>query len=181
MKILKYSAMSLLLVTALNVQSQALRMVGYAGEVVLTNGDAFTVSGPTLEICEAEFNRVAAEETAASGERLYEGRAGSQKCTQSFIYRSPTAPATSQSSAATLLPELPIPPICLSCLIFDYPGLIKDLYPDHHQLVLSYVKDFKVNQYNQELINLQQQYKHQLAGFEKKMFALEEALSEHLK
>ena len=181
MKILKYTAMTLLLVTAITAQSQALRLVGYAGEVVLTNGDAFAVSGPTLAACEDEFNRVLEEQMAATGATLYEGRSGAQRCTMSFIYRSPTAPATSLSGAATLLPELPIPPLCLSCLIFDYPGLIKDLYPDHHQLVQSYVQQFKIDQYNQALINLQNQYRGHLAGFEKKMFALEEQLAEQAK
>ena len=174
----KYILLALLSLTALNAYSQALRLTGYEGVVVLTNGDTFAVSGPTYNVCKDEFDQVVDEQTSATGAEVYYGRSGTQKCTPGFVYRSPTAPGTSLSTAGELIPELPIPPRCLSCLVFDYPGLIKDIFPDHSQLVESYVQTYKIDQYNQALLNLQNQYKSNLDQFEKKMFELEEYLSD---
>lgn len=171
MKFFKYTLLMLLTLTALNTHSQTLRVTGYAGLVVFLDGSRFPVSGATLQECEDNFNDVAGEE------ELYEGKLGTQYCAPSFIYRSPTAPNGSLTPAEVIIPQLPMPPLCLSCPLFGYPELIKDMYPDHSQQVQGYVQQYKIDQYNQDLINLQNQYKSNLTGFEKKMFALEEALS----
>ncbi len=176
MKKSKYMIWGLLLFTALTAQSQSLRIVGYEGEVVLTNGDSFTVSGATLEQCQEAFEQVADEQTSATGESLYYGRSGTRACTPSFVYRSPTAPATDQSSAAVFMPRLPLPPVCLSCPVFDHPGLIKEIYPDHVQLVQKYVNKFKIDQYNKELMDLQSRYKNNLDAFEKTLYDLEQSM-----
>jgi hypothetical protein len=178
MKKFNYLLLTLLSLTALNAQSQSLRLTGYEGVVVLTNGSRFEVSGGNYTVCKDEFDRTIDEQTAITGADVYYGLSGTQNCTPNFIYRSPTAPGASLSPAAELIPQLPIPPRCLSCLIFEYPGLIKDIFPDHSQLVESYVQTYKIDQYNQDLLNLQNQYKSNLEQFEKKMFQLEEYLAE---
>ncbi|WP_133566464.1 hypothetical protein [Marinicella litoralis] len=177
MKIFKFTLLALLAITAMSAQSQTLRLVGYQGEVVLTNGATFAVSGATLSQCEEAFDQVVDEQTAATGEAVFYGRSGTQHCTPNYVYRSPSAPSTSLSSAAKIIPQIPGPPTCLSCLVFEHPNLIKDLYPDHHQLVEDYVKTYKIDQYNKDLRDLQNQYQANLAAFEKDMFALEEYLS----
>lgn len=177
MKYMQCLILTLLLSTAIDAHSQALRLIGYEAEVVPTSGsETYPISAPTREACEDRFNNKVAEIEAA-GDEVFWGRSGTQRCTPVFIYRSPTAPATSLSPAVSLWPRVPFPPVCLSCPIFDHPDLVKELYPQHHDLVMDYAQYFKIDQYNQDLHDLQNQYRSQLIGFEKKMFALEEQLS----
>ncbi|KAA3639788.1 MAG: hypothetical protein DWP95_09755 [Proteobacteria bacterium] len=155
--------------------SQALRVVGYEGELIFVDISipAITVRGATQRECEENF------ESARAGRELYYGiRSGTQECVPIFVYRSPTAPSFSLNPAVTILPEIPWPPVCLSCPLFDNLELVKQLYPDHNQVVMGYVKSFGVDQYNEELNALNQRYSKQLEGFERKMMALDDYLED---
>lgn len=166
----------LAMVMASVAHSQALRIVGYEGELVFNDDlipDTITVRGATIQECDENFN-------AAQGDRdLYYGtRFGTQECVPLFVYRSPTAPSFSTSPAVSVWPEIPLPPVCLSCPIFDDLSLVKKLYPHDMNEVMGYVKSFDVDKYNQELKALNNRYAKRLENFERKMMALDDYLQD---
>lgn len=166
------------LILCLNVtwaHGQTLRIVGYEAELVFvdTRIEPITVRGATLSACEDNFN------AARAGRDLYYGkRYGTQECVPLFVYRSPTAPGFALSPAVTLMPQIPWPPRCLSCPVFEDAELVKRLYPDHSQLVNKYVKQYKIDEYNLALKALNRQYSQWIEGFEQKMMALDDYLEE---
>lgn len=165
----------LAMVMASVAHGQALRVVGYAGELVFVDVsiDPISVRGATLQECQDNFN------AARAGRDLYYGiRRGTQECVPLFVYRSPTAPAFSLSPAVTLMPQIPWPPVCLSCPVFDDLSLVKKLYPHDLNEVMDYVNTFDVDKYNQELKALNSRYAKRLENFERKIMALDDYLQD---
>ncbi len=166
-----------LLLASINAHSQALRINGYAGELVFRDGHRIPVSGATMAECRQNYEDEKNDYDPDDDIGLYTGRDGNQPCVPLFVYRSPVAPSVDPIPGLVLWPEIPVPPVCLSCPWFDEPLIIEKLYSNHAELVHDYVKSFKIDQYNQALRDLQLQYQDQLTGFEQKMFALDQYLS----
>lgn len=156
--------------------AQALRIVGYEGELVFTDGHVITVSGATQADCEANFRSEQRAYETSSGERLYHGRNGTQPCVPVFIYRSPKAPSYEVHPGLVLWPELPIPPVCLSCPWLEDWKIVEQIYPDHVGEVAEYVKAFGIDQYNAELRDLQQRYEDNIKAFEHTMYQLDQSI-----
>lgn len=167
-----------LLLMSFDSSAQALRIVGYEGELVFTDSHTITVSGPTQAICEAEFLNEQRAYEASSGERLYHGRNGTQPCVPVFIYRSPKAPSYEVHPGLVLWPELPFPPVCLSCPWLEDLNILERIYPDHTNDVLGYVKAFGIDQYNMELRDLQERYQDNIKAFEHKMYQLDQSIQD---
>ena len=174
MKVL-FLILAMAMAMASETHGQALRLVGYEGELVFVDVriDPITVRGATLQECQDNFN------VARAGRDLYYGiRRGTQECVPLFVYRSPTAPAFSLSPAVTLMPQIPGPPVCLSCPVFDDLSLVKKLYPHDLNEVMDYVNTFDVDKYNQELKALNSRYAKRLENFERKIMALDDYLQD---
>jgi len=167
-----------LLMMSFDSSAQALRIVGYEGELVFTDNHRIPVSGPTQAICDAEFLRQQRAYEAMSGARLYHGRSGTQPCVPLFIYRSPKAPSYEVHPGLVLWPELPIPPVCLSCPWLEDLDIVERIYPNHVNDVLGYVKAFGIDQYNLELRDLQERYHDNIKAFEHKMFQLDQSIQD---
>ena len=167
-----------LLLMAFDSSAQALRIVGYEGELVFTDGHVIPVSGATRADCEANFRSEQSAYEASSGERLYYGRNGTQRCVPLFIYRSPKAPSYEVHPGLVLWPELPIPPVCLSCPWLEDLDIVERIYPNHVNDVLGYVKAFGIDQYNLELRDLQERYHDNIKAFEHKMYQLDQSIQD---
>jgi hypothetical protein len=158
--------------------SQALRIVGYEGEVVLTNGVREPVSGATQAACEADFASTLARLDPTGTIGLYHGRNGTQPCVPRFIFRSPTAPSFELPPGVVLWPEIPVPPVCLSCPWLEDLKIVEQIYPDHVNDVAEYIQAFKIDQYNMELRDLQERYQHNIKQFEHKMYELDKHVND---
>ena len=134
-----------LLLMSFDSTAQALRIVGYEGELVFTDGHVIPVSGATQADCEANFRSEQSAYEASSGERLYYGRNGTQHCVPSFIYRSPKAPSFDVHPGLVMWPEIPFPPVCLSCPWLEDWKIVERIYPDHAGEVTEYVKAFGID------------------------------------
>ncbi len=54
--------------------------------------------------------------------------------------------------------QWPVPPICLSCPYFDIEDYLKRINPAQAKKVKDLMYDFNIDGYNEDVINLQQQY-----------------------
>ncbi len=167
-----------LLTISVDGYSQTLRINGYAGELVFQDSHRIPVFGATMPECRHMYEEEKDRYDPHGSIGLYTGRDGNQPCVPQFVYRSPTAPSASPIPALVLWPEIPVPPLCLSCLWFDdFDNVIK-LYPNHAGEVKNHIKHFKIDQYNQAIREVQDKYLNNIEGFEQKMFALDEYLAE---
>ena len=161
------TVLTLVLLTCAS-NSQAVT-IGYTGLVVFTDGTTFHPAGETMEQCEEsrerlinDYMRQLEEEAMMSGSPV----------TVSFDPRRslPCGPRNEDISNIGFIGSLlPVTPYCLSCPLYG-PETFDVLFPSQELTIESLYYQYNIDQYNQQLFELQQEYN--LRGFEKAVYLL---------
>ena len=134
--------------------------IGYAGYVVFSDGTAFSPFGESSEKCEENLRSIV--------EAYLESHPGVTVRDDRSL---PCGPRTEDISdigfIGNLLPELPK---CLTCPLLG-PETFDTLYPGLFSEVKELYYHYKIDHYNQELLDLQQHY--DFKSFEKELYNLQ--------
>ncbi|MCF6204621.1 MAG: hypothetical protein L3J59_13290 [Methylococcaceae bacterium] len=142
----------------------------WAATVYYSNNTSFNISAPSYDDC--EVRRTEAIDNPPSNTTFI----GSTDCHQ-ILDLSELEKVKDLRDVFNLERVIPFPfpwPPCLSSLScpHDLKGKILELiYPDHHKDVQQLIKNYGVETYTSELLNLQQKF--DLEGFEKELSEIE--------
>ncbi|WP_395377036.1 hypothetical protein [Marinicella sp. W31] len=148
------------LTCALFISQASAVTLGYSGYVVFSDGTSFSPFGTTQEICEANLRSIV-DAYLASNPHVEVLNDRSLPCGRR------TEDISDIGFVGNLLPEIPK---CLTCPLLG-PETFDTLYPDLYSEVKELYYQYKIDRYNQELLELQSHYN--FRDFQKELYNLQ--------